>query len=383
MDRFDARQLTQLLSHRDPFCVSVFLPTHPAGTDVKQDAVLLKNLVDQAEALLEQHGMRPAEARQLVHPVRELPQDPVFWMHRSQGLAAFVAPNFQRIWRVPCPFVPQVTVNRRFHIKQLLPLLENVDYYVLDLNRHGPQLFEADRFQIQRVDVPSMPGRFEEFLDYVPPDGGTQWHSGAAGPAPKKQSAVFHGQGGLRETAKEDIVKYLRQVDAAIEPILNHTNTPLVLVAVDNVVPLFRSVCRYPQLLPETISGNAEHWNELQLHQKTWPLVARQLAERRRVAVERFKQWHGTGKATDNILEIVPAAAAGKVDLLLVDPAAQVWGAFDAQRCTAEIHNQPRPGDEDLVDLAVQQTLSHGGQVLPLNRQEMPTDWEVAAVFRY
>ncbi|GIW92650.1 MAG: hypothetical protein KatS3mg110_0691 [Pirellulaceae bacterium] len=382
MDRIEVHEFAQLMSHRDPYCVSLYMPTHPVGPDAQQDAVMLKNLVDEAETLLVRHGMRTAEARQLVQPLRELPQDPVFWMHRSRGLAAFVAPNRSRILRVDCDFTPQVVVNRRFHVKQLLPLLENLDYFVLDLNRHGPNLFRGDRFRLEKVEVPNMPGRFEEFLDYVPPDGGTQWHSAAAVPLGKKQSAVFHGQGGLRETVKEDVVKYLRQVDAAIEPLLNQ-HAPLVVAAVESMVPLFRSVCRYPHLLSEWIPGNAEHWNETVLHQKSWPLVAKLLQQRRTAAVERFRQWHGTGKATDNIREVVPAAATGKVDTLLVYPPAQIWGTYDEQQNVVHTDGEARPGDDDLVDLAVHQTLAHAGSVIPMPKDEMPTGSPVAAVFRY
>lgn len=383
MDNLSAKDLSELMTHRLAQCLSLYMPTHPTGPEAQQDAVRLKNLCDKGDKLLVEHGMRAAEARELVQTVRNIPHDPVFWMHRSAGLAVFLSREMYRVYRLGWPFEEQVTVNRRFHVKQLLPLLRNAEYYVLDLNRREPALFRGNRFQLTRVHVPNMPGHFEEVLNYVPPDGGTQVHSSVYGPFHKKQAGVFHGQGGVKETAKEDIVKYLRQVDAALHPILNNEARPLVLVAVDYVIPLFRSVCRYPHLLDDAVTGNAEHWPDSQLHQKTWPLIERRLQERQQAAVARFRQLHGTGKATDNLVELLPAATVGQVDTLLVYPPAQVWGIFEPGQQRLEQHPQPQPGDDDLVDLAVAETLKHAGTVLPLRKEELPTDSVIAAIFRY
>jgi hypothetical protein len=384
MDRLATRELSELVEHRADQCLSLYMPTHPAGVDAQQDQVRLKNLADKAEKLLVEHGMRAAEARDLIQSLRELPQDPIFWMHRSLGLAAFLSRSLRRVFRLAWPFQEVVTVNRRFHIKQLLPLLADLDYHVLELDLHGPTLYRGNRYRLQRVTVEGMPGEFEQYLvTEERTDSSMQAHSAGRAPGPKKHTAVFHGQGGVRDSAKEELTKYLKQVDVAIMPLLNSDSWPLVLAGVEYVTSIFRSLCRYPHLVQETITGSAGRCNEQELHQKAWSIMERKLADREQALLDRFRQRHGTGKATDNILEIVPAASDGKVDSLIVVPTAQIWGTYDAQAHVATVHTKPQPGDDDLIDLAVVETLKHAGQIVTAPPERMPTASPVAAVFRY
>ncbi len=383
MDTLTTGDLRTLMAYRVDHCVSLYLPTHPSGPAAAQDAVRLKNLADQAEADLVAQGVRSAEARDLVRPIREIPKDEPFWLHRSAGLAVFVAPGgvFQH-YRLPIEFPAEVTVNRRFHIKPLIPLFADVSFLVLELNQQQPHLYRGSRFALQPVPVSDMPGPLSETLNYEAIDGGAQVHTAMRG-VEGKQGAVFHGQGGIRASAKDDLTQYLREVDHALQPVLRRESLPLVLVGVDYVLSIFRSICRYPQLSAESVIGNAEHWHSSQLLAKVWPLVARELDDQRQATTARFRELHGTGKASDNILEVTPAAAHGKVETLLIEARRRQWGQFDASSNQIELRDQARPGDEDLLDRATVETLTNRGQVIATSREHMPTDSPVAAVFRY
>ncbi len=52
--------------------VSIFVPTHRASQEIRQDPIRLKNLVRQAEQQLIKEGTRPAKARTLFEPVVDL-----------------------------------------------------------------------------------------------------------------------------------------------------------------------------------------------------------------------------------------------------------------------------------------------------------------------
>src|SRR5262245_27154495 len=90
MEKFSAADLRRLIAHRVDQCVSLFMPTYPQSHESAQDAVRLKNLADRAQSQLEKHGMRSAEARDLLRPVREMVLDEVYWLERSHGLAMFL-----------------------------------------------------------------------------------------------------------------------------------------------------------------------------------------------------------------------------------------------------------------------------------------------------
>jgi hypothetical protein len=387
MDTFTSSDLRNLMSHRVDQCVSLYLPTHPAGPESAQDAVRLRNLVDRAEELLASHGMRSAEARDLMRGVRELPLDELFWIKRSHGLALFVAPDVLFRFRLPERFEEQVMVNRRFHLKPLVPLLHgNTSYWILCLSQNKPQLLRATRYGVESIQVPDMPGPIDDALNYVTGERTSQNHSAMRGDMSRlagKQGSVFHGQGGARETAKDEITQYFRLLDSALKPVLRQETAPLLLVGVEYVIPIFRAICHYPHVIDETVSGSADHWTPQQVQEKTWPVVQRRVLAAWNGAVDKFRTLHGTGKASDNISEIAPAAVNGKVDCLLVDTRARQWGAFDPHSNRVELRDAPWPGDEDLIDLAAVETLHNRGAVFALSADDLPTSSPVAAVFRY
>jgi hypothetical protein len=59
------------------------------------------------------------------------------------------------------------------------------------------------------------------------------------------------------------------------------------------------------------------------------------------------------------------------------------WGVADSAGGIVEVHEQARPGDVDLLDLAMVETLRHRGNAYPLDPAELPDGGRPAAVLRY
>jgi hypothetical protein len=71
------------------------------------------------------------------------------------------------------------------------------------------------------------------------------------------------------------------------------------------------------------------------------------------------------------------------VDTLYVRRGAHVWGTYDPESNTIEIYDEPRPGAQDLLDLAALYTYLNSGTVYLVDDEEMPASAPVAALFRY
>jgi hypothetical protein len=386
MDRMTLSALRRLTATRHSHCVSIYLPTHVSGPEAPQDALRIKNLADQAEARLVEHGLRPVEARDMLQAVRALPLDPAQWQRRGAGLALFVTPDQQQVFSVSMPVAEYVAVNRRFHIKPLLPVvLGDQQFYVLAFSKNHPRLILASRDAAEEVPVPGMPERIEVALNYQTAERGAQVHSAARGgdASTKAAGGVFHGQGGGPDASKEELSQYLRMVADAVRPVVGETRLPLVVHAVEYVVPRLKEVWDYPLLVSEAVTGSPDHLRPDQLRDRAWPLVATFIDQSRDRAIAKFQQLFGTGKASDNILEIAPALQEGKVECLFVDTAAALWGAVDPQTQKVEVRTEPRAGDEDLVDWAAVATLDQRGAVFAVPAGAMPSASPVAAVFRY
>ena len=383
MDPFGTRELRDLTGQYDGPCVSIYLPTHVAGEQAQQDPVRLKNLLQRAEEQLSDGWLRAPEARKLLKAARDLPNDSIFWNERSHGLAIFMTPDSLQRFRLPLTFDELGVVNRRFHVKPLLPLLAGGErFFILALSQNKVRFYMASRFTIENVDVPGLPANMEDALNYAAADRGSQAHSAMRGSL-GKQAAVFHGQGGQSDTRKEDLAQFFRLIDAALGPVLRDETTPLLLAGVEYLMPIYREVSGYSHVAERDLAGNCDYLSAHELHQRAWPLMEPTFQRARKAAAEKFHTLAGTGTTSDDIGQIVSASHEGRIETLFVDTHALQWGRYDPQTAQVELRDEPHTGDDDLLDLAAVQTLSRRGTVYSVERGQVPSGAPAAAVFRY
>jgi hypothetical protein len=102
-------------------------------------------------------------------------------------------------------------------------------------------------------------------------------------------------------------------------------------------------------------------------------------------AEERIRARLGTAEPNVAIRleEIVSAARFGRVDALLIASDEELWGRFDESSNTVTAHGRPEIDDEDLLNFAALWTLSNGGRVHALKRENLPRQVLAAAALRY
>jgi hypothetical protein len=174
-------------------------------------------------------------------------------------------------------------------------------------------------------------------------------------------------------------------VSKGVHDYLKQENVPLVVAAVDYLLPIYREVNTYPYFVEEGIPGNPDGMATEELHGKALEILAPRFEKNGRVTVGRFLQLKGEGSklVSDDIREIVTAARAGRVESLLMRPHRKAWGRFDAAKGTAELHEREAPGDSDLLDLASMHTFLNGGDVYALDVPVVPDGFSFGAIFRY
>jgi hypothetical protein len=81
---------------------------------------------------------------------------------------------------------------------------------------------------------------------------------------------------------------------------------------------------------------------------------------------------------------VVPAAAFGRVEVLFVVLDERLPGVFDQKKNQVTVTTDGDPASEDLLDLAVVETVKNGGRVHAVNKERMPEEHAaVAAILRY
>jgi hypothetical protein len=381
-------QLRFLLDESRAPAVSIFLPTHRAGQEIRQDPIRLKNLVRQAEQQLINEGTRAAEARNLLEPVAGLVEDSAFWRRQAEGLAVFRSPNVFRTYQVPFPVAEFVAVSDRFYIKPLLPLLINeARFYVLALSQKAVRLLDCTRDGVEAVPLPDVPPSMTETPGYERREKQLQSEAlapkGSSGTSSGGGTALLHGHGSSSDASTADLERYFRAVDRVVCDILRDRHDPLLLAGVEHILPLYRSISHYAPIFSEHLLGNADELRDDELHRKAWPIADRHFQQARDKAVAEYHEGIVKGRAGHELSDVLTAAFQGRIATLFIPLGLRRWGRFDFNRLALEEHAHEEPGDEELLDLAAAQTLRQDGKVYGMKPEEIPRGHLLAAVYRY
>lgn len=385
MDNFTNDDLKTLMEDKSGICLSIYVRTHTSGFEnIQKDRIHFRNILTRAEKQLTTLGMRAPDARKLMEPVRRLDSDEAFWRFQSQGLALFLTDDFFRSYRLPLAFDDLLVVSGRFHLKPLLPMLaEAGEFYVLALSQNTVRLMQGGRFGIFDVSIPGVPQGLDEALGTEQNTSYLQFHTRTSGRGGERPG-LFWGSGEGKDDDTDKVTRYFRSVDEAVQRYLQ-PGTPLVLAGVEYLLPLYREVSAYPDILPEVITGNVEGMQPEELHAKAWPLVEPLVLKRQHEAADELHRLLGTGKASTFTPDIVPAAYQGRVSTLLVSSRQHEWGTVDRANAGIVSHvcQQEEQGCEDLYDFAAVQTMLKGGKVYVLETDTVTDGAHIAAVYRY
>lgn len=376
-------QLGLLANMAGKGCVSIYLPTHRAGVETRQDPIRLKNLLHQVEDAFEGRGLDGAEIEAELKPVRALIEDYDFWQHQEDGLAIFRSPDLFFRYRVDVRLPELAVVGERFHLKPLLPYISGDGrFYVLALSQNRARLFRATRDSIIELQPEGMPASLAEALRSRIPERQLQAHSASAFHR-GRGVAIFHGHGGGEESKKELLLAYFRRIDQGIRDLLAEERVPLILAAVDYLCPIYRRANTSPELLADWISGNPDSLTARELHERAQPLASEHFLKTRQKAADQYLEaWH-TQRASNRPGDVLAAAHHGRVQSLFVAVGVQLWGNFNARTSEISVCDGPSPEAQDLLNLAAIQTFANGGAVYAVTPGEVPGGGPLAAVFRY
>ena len=369
--------LRSLIERREGLCVSLFMPTHRMGTETQQNQIRYRNLLRKAEEKLIDSDLRPQEIREFLKPAHDLAGDVPFWQNQSDGLALYVSPASFNHFRLPISFEELVIVTNRFHLKPIIPAATgDREFFVLAVTQKDVRLIKGSRYAAEEIDLEAVPSTAAEFFRFDLLEKELQYHT-------RRHPAAFQGVGGGTEDPKDDILRYFKQVDKGIKIIMKGSHTPLVFAGVEYLYPIYKEANTYPHLMDDAITGSPEGLTADELHDQAWPLVEPVFEKEREKAIHLYKELSGTGRASNDIKEIIPAAYHGRIDTLFVSVGQQQWGRYNTETDEVILQDDATLSSADLLDYAAIQTLLNGGAVYAVSLDDIPDEALMVAIFRY
>lgn len=371
-----------LMAEDDGPRVSLYLPTHRGGREVRQAAIRLKNLLAAAAEQLTTRGESAADAKTLLAPAADLVNRQDYWEHQLDGLAIFLDGDGMRDFRCPRRFDELCYVNGHFHLKPLLPVLRReTAFHLLALSLKKVRLYEVTTDRLDELALDGIPESLEDALGHDLDEPTLQMHTG--GPAgPGRDSGVFHGHGAGDDDRDAEVVRFLQLVDRGLRDHLQDDAEPVVLCGVKELVHRFHDLSRHPGLVPGGVSGHHDSLDPRRLHAEAWEVARPVLDEDAERAAARFTELRGTPLASAEVAVVGPALAGGRVESLLVSAEQRFWGRLEEDG-TPRIHDERRPWDVELLDRLAALGLKRGTEVFVRRSSRLPDGVALAAVMRF
>lgn len=384
MKELTIEKFKELATVHKPHCISIFISTHRAGQEVNEkiDQINLKNQIRKVTKELESWQLDSRDIEDLLRPIKAMVEDTGFWNNQSDGLAIFRSPDTMEYYTLPVPFVEMVYVSDHFYVKPLVSYINDESkFYVLALSLSGATFYEGYAHQINKVEIEDLlPGQLEDTVGYDYKEKSLQMRSGQTG----FDRNMYHGHGKGNEEAKMEIEKFFRAINDGLMKILNGHKRPLVIAAVDYLVPIYRSVNDYQHLFEGFIPGNPEHEDPILLHEKAKHLLEGFFGKERKKKLSNFEQALSQKRASWKEEEIIPAAVSKQVDTLFVKNGEMMFGVYDPESNTIKPRDEKTRYKSCLLNFAVVHTILNNGNVYLLEPEELPEpNSKLNAVFRF
>ena len=352
---------------RSDASVSIYLPTTPLTQDAEKSRIALGNLAKKAVSQLEAAGVDKRRVQMIQEQLADLQDDETFWLHQANSLAILVTPESMRTYRMANKLTDIVEVSDRFHLK---PLLRAITFphaaHVLALSENAVRLIEVSAdLPAREVSVPNMPtdaataGGKSGNKDYT----GTGHRHGA------------HGQPSY-------LTRYVRQIDAALRPVLAGSELPLILATTQSLESLFRSLSVLPTL-SSVISGNPEHLSEAELASAARRLLEAYYDEQIQEFKALFDQRTGQQRTTTDVAHAARLATFGGIDRLLIDIDGVIDGTIDKETGIVTFDKKGDAVNYCVVDEITGRALRTGAKVMAVRKADIPGGKDLAVIARY
>jgi len=341
-------------------CLSIFEPLRDTFSQVTKSDTRLVAAAQKADALLAEQGYPAEERENFLRPIHKLAKN-TDWSGRSGSFVVLRAPGFTKSMFWPGILESRVELADEFFVLPLLPGLDSHNFWLLALSMKRIKLFRGTPEGLRRVDLAAdVPLSLAEAGGFNQPDHDLEGRS-APGTSSGQSAPIRFGTSAAHETKWLHLHDFFKIIDRAIRPILAQTADPLILAGIAREQAAYREVNSWPHLLQEGIHGSADVPGESKLHERALELAAAVPASSLQHAERDMDAAAGAKLLSTDPLDILHAAAAGRVKCLFIAPVRSI--------------------DEKLINSAVLGVLDNSGTVVCGNVSNAPQG--VAAILRY
>jgi hypothetical protein len=340
------------------FCVSILLETHRTHPENKKDAILLKNLIDDArERLLKKY--EPAEIENTFRQLEQLEKD-LDHQYNLDGMAIFANESLCEFVRLPVKVDSRVIIDINFATRDLVRAQsQTYNYFILTLSEKEAHLYEAFRDKVLK-EVETFGFPFENDLYTTDP------LKNSMGRTEDRYSAEF-----------------FNRVDKGFHEAYLKNPMKLVVAGVERNHAYFRKVTDHQELVIGELNGNFDEGPRSVLGQQAWPIVLDYINAQKEKTRQLLSRGESQKKLVSGLGEIWTLVNQGRGDTFFVEE--NFFQAAKLDGMHVELTDDATaPGVvDDLIDEIIEVQLMMKGNVVFLPDGELDQYEKAALYLRY
>ncbi|NGM64032.1 hypothetical protein [Sphingobacterium sp. SGR-19] len=373
MQTIDLKLLKELTAIQGEPCISIYMPTHRVHPANATDPITFKNLYKKTLQYTKDNKLNRHE--KLIQPLEKLIDDKNFWDHNDEGLAIFVSSQDTQILRLPQKVQEITCVADSFCVKPLFKLYhENQPYYLLALALDDVKLYKGDKYQIEELDIKDkVPTGMKEALGAELTNN--HLHGNVV------EGAGLHGYMEKSQEADIDMDRFFRKIDQAI---LEHypmpPDIPLLLVTLPEHQNHFIRISKHNNFAPIHIDINPHSLTKAALLEKIQEGFDGILEKRKKELLERYQLALSENLSSVDINDVVRDVIDGKVEVLCIENGKSIDGHIDMEEREIVHHDGQYT---DVINELSCLAFNYGGNVIVLDKEEMPSEAGAFTINRY
>lgn len=347
--------------------LTITLPTYRTAPEVQQNSIRLKNLITQAETLLDEQNSN-GEGHALITRLTEV-VDGLETSDFQEGLAIFVHEDFAGAFPVSLPLPERVVVDDTFVTRDLVRArLHGVRYWVVALSEHT-RLFEGSNDRLKERTEGGFPVMYEDRSE-----------------DPSIPGALEPGHENLVD---EEHRHFYRRVDDVLTQVLQEEELPVVLLGVTRNLAFFKEVTANGKWIAGTAEGNYDHASWDAIASVAWQALQPYLVHQQELILQQWDDAVSAKLFVTGLEQVWEAAFDGRGNLLLVEEGYQAAGQVDDSGRTLTLREGASPNGNgngtryDVVDDLIELVWARAGRVRFVPPETLPNDAHVGLTLRY
>jgi len=265
------KELEKLKSFKESACLTIYISSIKSANS---NRIQLKNILRKSELALTKTAMKALDIKKTLQPVKKLVDDNNFLEKYTDGLALFINEKIFKYYYLPdIPELYTISIGNDFDLSPLLDVMgQNKSYYVLSLSHKDICLYQGDRYNLSKINLPDLPSDMEKTLNIDEHQKCSETHT-ISSPGLQRGSEAYHGQYNVSQTDKEMLLKFFQKIDKYLHSFLQRNRKPLIISGVNYLLPIYKKANTYKWLLDKNIVGNQEHSSLYDIRKKALDII--------------------------------------------------------------------------------------------------------------